>query len=308
MREIISYGRFRCTELAPHKNRGMEITYISKGDLEWMVEGRLEKVPPGSVFFTMPWQVHGSLKPRLPDNEICHVLFHLKEDYPRARKRVEFPDSFGFSASEMRSISALVCASSRHGFRATPAMRWLMQTLINELQGEHKLGDAYAVSLLRAVVIELTRIISGKAVDADIHTPTEHRIQEFLSHLSSSCDQPWTLQQMAEQCAVKRTHFTNLARKITGCSPLDYLARVRMERAKTLLRESDLKIIEIALECGFGSSQYFANTFRRATGLTPTEFRKQRAGPAAPEDWQWDGIGFRSEKEERERIKRFSSN
>ena len=39
MNEFISYGRFQCTELAPHKNRGLEITYVEKGMLEWMVEG-----------------------------------------------------------------------------------------------------------------------------------------------------------------------------------------------------------------------------------------------------------------------------
>ena len=70
MKEIISYGRFQCSELSPHKNHGMEITYIEKGMLEWMVEGVREKVEPGSVFFTLPWQVHGSLNAKAPDNTI----------------------------------------------------------------------------------------------------------------------------------------------------------------------------------------------------------------------------------------------
>jgi len=306
MKEIISYGRFRCAELSPHKNRGMEITYIAKGDLEWMVEGRLECVPPGSVFFTMPWQVHGSLKPRMPDNEICHVLFRLKEAYPKPRKQIEFPAAFGFSKTETRTISAIICTSTRHCFRATPTMRWLIQTLISDLQGGHLLGDAYAISLLRAVIVELVRIVSGKALECDIQTPTENRVQKFLNRLPYACAQPWTLQQMAETCEVKRTQFTKLVRKITGCSPFEYLARLRIERAKTLLRESDLKIIDIAFECGFSSSQYFSNTFRRATGLTPTEFREQCTGPTGPEEWNWQNIGFRSVKEELERIKRFS--
>ena len=55
MNEIISFGRFQCKELTPHKNRGMEITYIEKGMLEWEVEGVAEKVPQGSIFFTLPW-------------------------------------------------------------------------------------------------------------------------------------------------------------------------------------------------------------------------------------------------------------
>jgi quercetin dioxygenase-like cupin family protein len=45
LKEIITYGRVQCRELSPHKNSGMEITYISKGNLEWMVEGQVETVP-----------------------------------------------------------------------------------------------------------------------------------------------------------------------------------------------------------------------------------------------------------------------
>lgn len=54
---------------------------------------------------------------------------------------------------------------------------------------------------------------------------------------------------------------------------MEYLFRLRTERAKTLLRETGIKVIDIAFECGFSSSQYFANTFRHATGMTPSEYR-----------------------------------
>ena len=87
MKEIISYGRFQCSELSPHKNRGMEITYVEKGLLEWMTEGVPEKVKPGSIYFTLPWQVHGSVNPQEPDNTIWHVLFHLENDYPPVAAR-----------------------------------------------------------------------------------------------------------------------------------------------------------------------------------------------------------------------------
>ena len=53
MKEIISYGQFPIRELRPHKNKGMEITFIEKGIMEWMVEGRTEKINPGSVFFRL---------------------------------------------------------------------------------------------------------------------------------------------------------------------------------------------------------------------------------------------------------------
>lgn len=307
MKEIISCGRFRCKELTPHKNRGMEITYIEKGLMEWVVEGVSEKIEPGSVFFTLPWQVHGSLHPAEPDNVIWHVLFHLEEDYPAPRKQFRFPECFGFSPAEMKLLSNTFSTSTHHGFRATPAMRWLMPTLIHELQSTHELGAAHSVSLLRAVLVELKRIVSGEAVDTDTHTWSEKKVQSLLAELSSTCDQQWTLKQMAERCGIQRTRINTIFQKLTGGTPMEYLGRLRMERAKTLLRETETKVIDIAFECGFGSSQYFTNTFKHATGMTPSEYRNHCAGLTAEELRKWKDIDFRSEQEERQRVQTFSA-
>ena len=307
MKEIISYGRFKCSELAPHKNRGMEITYIEKGLLEWMVEGNPETIESGSVFFTLPWQVHGSLNPTEPDNVLWHSLFHLEEDYPRPRKSFRFPKSFGFTSSEMKILSAAFCSAPKHGFRATPAMRWLMPELINELQSTHELRQTQSTSLLRAVLIELKRIVTGEAVNTDSHTWAEKKVQSLLPDLSSHCDQPWTSKQMAARCGIQRTQLGKIFQKLTGGTPMEYLARVRMERAKTLLRETDIKIIDIAFGCGFSSSQYFANTFKHATGMTPSGYRTRSAGLTSDELQEWKNVGFRSELEERRRVQTFST-
>jgi len=308
MKEIISYGRFRCTELSPHKNRGMEITYIEKGDLEWIVEGVPEKVGPGSVFFTLPWQVHGSPNPQEPNNMICHVLFHLEEDYPQPRKQFRFPESFGLKPAEMKTLSTAFSSSPRHCLHATPAMRWLIPALVSELQSTHELRDTHATTLLRAVLVELKRIVVGTAVDADTHTGSEKKVEALLAELSTSYDQRWTLKQMAEQCGIQRTRLGTIFQKLTGGTPMEYLLRLRMERAKTLLRETDIKIIDIAFECGFGSSQYFANTFKHATGATPSEYRIHCASLTEGEMKKWADMDFRSEQEEIRRVRGFIGN
>ena len=306
MDDIVSYGRFRCRELSPHKNRGMEITYVEKGLLEWMVEGVPETVGPGSVFFTLPWQVHGGLNPQEPDNTLWHVLFHLAEDYPAPRPDFRFSPQFGFSEGEMRELSQTLAASTRHAFRCTPAMRWLMVSLIGELQSSHELADAHVISLLRAVIVELKRIVDGDAVDADAHTGAERKVQTLLAVLPAQCDQQWTLRAMAETCGIQRTHLNTLFLRLTGSTPMAYLARLRLERGKTLLRETDGRVIDIALECGASSSQYFANTFKQATGMTPSAYRAHAAGLTPEELRKWSDVDFRSDQEERRRVADFS--
>jgi AraC family L-rhamnose operon regulatory protein RhaS len=307
MEPIISYGRLHCKELAPHKNQGMEITYVEHGILEWMVEGREECLGPGTIFFTLPWQIHGSLNPREPDNTIWHILFHLDEVYPSPRDAISFPAILGFAPDQTQLLSQAFTQATQHAFPATPAIRWLMPALIHEMQNTHALGHAHTITLLRAVLVELKRIITGEASDDDAHTWSERRVKELLTRLSSACDTPWTLKEMATQCGLQRTRLNTIFQKLTGSSPMEYLARLRIESAKTLLRETDLKIIEIAFECGFGSSQYFANSFRRATEMTPSTYRQHCRQLSPGEREQWRQAAFRSEQEEQARVHTFST-
>lgn len=306
MDTIISYGRFPCSELAPHKNKGMELTYVESGSMEWLVEGVLEKVKPQSIFFTLPWQVHGSLHPTEPDNTIWHLLFHLNADHAIPQAHFDFPAVFGFTPTEMHTLSSVFCASNQHCFCATVLMRELMPMLIKELQSTHALRDAHVITLLRAILIELKRIITGESVDTAHYTPAERKVQTLITTLSAACDREWTLKAMADQCNIQRTQLGKIFQKLTNCTPMEYLSRLRLERARTLLRETDLSITEIAFTCGFNSSQYFAKIFKHATHFTPSEYRINCTHLSASELRKWQQIGFRSEKEERARVVAFS--
>jgi AraC-like DNA-binding protein len=64
-------------------------------------------------------------------------------------------------------------------------------------------------------------------------------------------------------------------RKITGINFTDYLARLRIERAKNLLLNPNLRISEIAFEVGFQSLTHFNRVFKRVLGQSPTDYRLQ---------------------------------
>ena len=59
-------------------------------------------------------------------------------------------------------------------------------------------------------------------------------------------------------------------------TPSEYIVQVRVRNAANLLKESDLSLTQIALECGFSDSSYFGRIFHRAMGVTPSEYRKKR--------------------------------
>lgn len=82
---------------------------------------------------------------------------------------------------------------------------------------------------------------------------------------------------LAAAAHCSRARMFHLFKDTTGMTPNDYLQRLRVERAKSALATTPQSVTDIALGCGFSSSQYFSTVFRKYTGSTPSEFRLRKA-------------------------------
>ncbi|UUZ84955.1 helix-turn-helix transcriptional regulator [Paenibacillus sp. P26] len=82
-----------------------------------------------------------------------------------------------------------------------------------------------------------------------------------------------TLQQLAELAGVHPNYLTQTFRKITGLSCMQYLARLRMEKAKALLHQTDLKICDIAERVGYENPLYFSDYFKKWVGVNPSDYK-----------------------------------
>lgn len=298
--EIISYGHLENKRMNPHKNPGMEIVLVEQGSLEWAVEGVPEQLKPGTVFFTLPWQAHGSMHIREPRNRIFFVLFELVV-YEAAAGAVRMSERFGFSEKEQASLSRIFTTARHHAWPASRLIQQLFPELIARLDGSEELDEPMAVSLLRTLLLELANIIHSSTESAQRLTVTERKVQRFLKTLGGSLEQEWSLDGMAAACGIKRTYFSNVTRALTGYPPMQYLSRLRFEAACRLLRDTEMPITEIGLACGYSSSQYFAETFKRHVRLTPTEYRRNQTLFDAIAQSNWSHPEQRSVQDEAQR-------
>lgn len=86
--------------------------------------------------------------------------------------------------------------------------------------------------------------------------------------------EPITLETVCEDIGFSVNYFSMLFKRETGEGFAKYLTRVRIEEAKTLLRETNLPIAEICEKVGYSDRKHFTHTFHKATGLNPVEYRK----------------------------------
>lgn len=83
-----------------------------------------------------------------------------------------------------------------------------------------------------------------------------------------------SLDEAARAVNASTRHFCKIFKQATGITFTDYLARVRVEKAKALLQNPHLRVSEIAFETGFESISQFNRSFKRITGKSPTQFRE----------------------------------
>lgn len=84
-----------------------------------------------------------------------------------------------------------------------------------------------------------------------------------------------TLDEAALAVNASTRHFCKVFKEATGITFTDYLARTRVEKAKHLLQNPHLRVSEIAFETGFESISQFNRSFKRITGMSPTQFRSE---------------------------------
>lgn len=87
------------------------------------------------------------------------------------------------------------------------------------------------------------------------------------------------LDEIARALNVSTFYFCKMFKKATGLTFTDYLARVRVERAKVLLLDPNRRVSEVAYEVGFGSLTHFNRVFRKLVGQSPTAFREGVSRP-----------------------------
>ncbi len=88
-----------------------------------------------------------------------------------------------------------------------------------------------------------------------------------------------TIEAAASELGISAGHLSRLFRQETGYTFTDYLMYVRVKRAAELLRDPAVKVYEVADLVGYADARYFAQVFRKITGLTPREFRDGRTEP-----------------------------
>jgi len=109
-------------------------------------------------------------------------------------------------------------------------------------------------------------------------TPLARHLLRARDLVDGRFDEPLDLEALARAAHVSPRHFSRSFRQTFGETPHRYLLTRRIERARHLLRTTDMQVAEVCLAVGFRSVGSFTTTFRRHVGMSPTEYRRRNGG------------------------------
>ncbi|MEA5449533.1 AraC family transcriptional regulator [Leptolyngbya sp. CCNP1308] len=154
-------------------------------------------------------------------------------------------------------------------------LQQIAMLLLAELRSDSMMGKLYVESLSQTLVIHLLRHYSGvvKIITPDNRSLAYKQVQQAIDYIHTYLEQDLSLTELASVINISPTYFASLFKQAIGTSPHQYVIQQRVERAKMMLKRTDLAIADIALQVGFSSQSHLTQHFKRLTGLTPKQIR-----------------------------------
>ncbi len=246
-----------------------EMIYVDKGSVEIMTHDGNFPLYQGQITFHYPNQWHSI---RTADDANANVILL----------------SFDCRSKEMRFFNNRTLDTTNH-------IRLLLSKIIEEAKNVYvsPLGDPYVKKLecktapifgaeqlieihLTEILICLMRSTLSAGTPVTIASPNLKRqpkpVQNVIAYLEENVCKKVSFDEIMAQVSMSQTALKEMFRRETGMSVMQYFSQLKTERAKSLIRENDFNITQIAAILGFESIHYFSRWFKKQTGMSPLAY------------------------------------
>lgn len=142
-------------------------------------------------------------------------------------------------------------------------------SIINIFRNRQVISEPSVSCLIHTL---LCNLVSATSVSGALEL--EHGVVcTAIDYIKAQYMQDLQIETIAKHVAMSQSHLSRLFKKQTGYSPYEYLVKVRLDNAKSLLKKTSLPIAQIAADTGFNSSSNFIYTFHKHMGISPSKFR-----------------------------------
>lgn len=155
-----------------------------------------------------------------------------------------------------------------------PTIQTIVQALKADLAAKCPAGKLYGESFGTSLAVHLVKNFAVvPLINNRLEAFSLRKQNEVLDFIEAHLDTDISLENLAKIAGISKFYFCRLFKRAMQITPHQYIVRRRIERAKQLLKYSNLTTVEIALSCGFAHQSHLNRHFKRIVGISPRQFR-----------------------------------
>ena len=250
-----------------HWHDDLEFMYILSGSMQYNINGEIITLHENDGIFINARQLHYGFSST--HNECSFICMLLHPILLCASPYIE--QNYILPILQNDNLPYLYL---HHGKKHEKKILELIQTIYNS--SSTPLFALKAPSLFFTVWENLYQL-SGNINNASIpYNQHLSLLKSMIDYISNHYSEKITLDDICKYGQVGKTTCCNIFQKYTNKSPISYLTDYRLNKSIDLLLNTDKHISEICFDVGFSGASYFAETFHKSHGCTPTQFRSQQ--------------------------------
>lgn len=274
----VSTYRITCPPDRPlldlHWHEELEFLLVVEGEAVFRVDAADIPVRAGEAIFVNSGELHSGIVSGDAPVTFVAVVFHASLFGDGVHDKVY--DRYIFPLIHKNYVVP------SHLTPATPEGRTileLLEQLFDANESEAPLRELTTKGLLHLCLSKL--LASGgeqrRAGKADAGSERLERLKRVMALIEERYEESIALKELAEVAQMSESYFCRYFKRITTKTPVEYINDYRIARASALLRQSDRKVMDIAMDVGFSNLNYFNTVFKKRFGCTPSAFRRSSA-------------------------------
>lgn len=253
----------------PHSHYTLELSMIVSGRGEYRVGEQVYPVQAGDIVLFNNTETHGMWNTGREPLENVALEFE-----PRF---IWFDSAGGFDKALLAAFMQRSKGAQNRLDRNSPLFSSIQRQFQDiEREFEQKLPRRETVIRVKlmALLADLMRYYDAAPRVPAGQSRHHQDMNRVLNYIAEHYNEPVSLEPLAEMMQVNESYFCRIFREINGISPKEYIVKMRIAAASTLLKKTDRGVLDIAAECGFNSLSNFYTAFKRITGQSPAQYRK----------------------------------
>lgn len=271
-----SYNTYLCTipqdfsEVPLHWHNETELIYIKKGKGIVSVDMKYYDVESGDLVVVCPGRIHSICNRNDSRLEYENIIFNEKILMPADCDR--HTSEFFRHLNNYNNLFPVILKKTDLRYREIIAN-------IDEADRVCETFPAWYELKIRSCLYNFFFTLQNHADDIQNHAENRlsdekmEKLKIILNYVSENYNHAITIQNIADECHFSESHFMKFFKQCTGTSFISYLNDYRLIKASGLITSTDMKIIQIACECGFDNLSYFNRCFKKKYGVSPSCFR-----------------------------------